>query len=135
MPYLVQHVLCNATHIAPIHAALRQTAAMLCLPLARTVHQASGLNFDFHANQPTQPPQTTFSLTLKVLLLRCSSYCLQTNVLQAGKSLCTSQLNHAYMPTQAMSHMCKHCAMQIYFNKSDDTTTQHAIVIYICQPM
>ena len=135
MSYLVQQVLYNVSHIAPIHAALRHAAAMLCLPLARTVHQASGLNFNFHANQPTQPPQTTFFLTSKVLLLRRCSCCLQTNLLQAGKSLCTSELNHAYMPTQVMSPMCKNCAMQIHFNKSDDTATQHAIVICICPPM
>ena len=108
---------------------------MLCLPLARTLHQASGLNFHFHDNQPTQSPRTTFSFTSKVLLLHCCSCHLQANVLQAGRTLCTSQLSHAYIPTQAISHTCQHCAMQNCSNKWNDTSTQHAIAICINQPM
>ena len=85
--FFVQHVLCNTNHIIPVHAALRQAASMLCLPLAQTVHRTSGLNFHFHANQPTQSPCTAFFFTVKVPLLQNSSCHMQANGLQSGISL------------------------------------------------
>ena len=109
------YCLSYTSYIYSIAAALRLTASILGLPLARTVHQSSGLNI--HANQLTCPPQTTFSLTSKVLSLCFCSYHLQANVLQAGKTSCTSRFCPTCMYAQSMSHMHQHYAMQNGFHK------------------
>ena len=89
---------------------------MLYLPLARTVHQASGLNFHLHVNQPTQSLKPTFSFTLKVFLLHNGACHMQASMPQTGKTLCMSQPSHAGIPTPEMSHMYQYYAIQNHFN-------------------
>ena len=55
-----------------------------------------------------------------VSLCFCSCH-LQANVLQVGKTSCTSWFGPGWIHAQIMSHMHQHHAMQNVFNKRGDT--------------